>query len=113
MQLTAARLAEAQKSTLGDLTVCQVDGNSERGNHMLFRQVLGEVCCHSGQTHSYRSPDGRLINKEQRSILGFHLILSQMHVGVIYGSITFTIFVPSGTGFCGKPDSDSEEEQSN
>lgn len=43
MQLTAATLAKAQKSTLGELTIRQINGSSERRNHVLFRQVLGEA----------------------------------------------------------------------
>ena len=43
MQLTETRLAKAQNPTLGESTVHQINGNSERGNHMLSSQVPGET----------------------------------------------------------------------
>lgn len=43
MQLTAARLANMQNSNVGSLTVCQIDRKSERGNHVIFRQVSEET----------------------------------------------------------------------
>lgn len=43
MQLTATRLAKAQNPTLGESTVCQINGDSGRGNHVLSSQVPGET----------------------------------------------------------------------